>query len=261
MIGQEKIFKELSYISPQLEKGTSMNILLVAPSGYGKTSLGFYLLWFSHGNFWYYLPEKGEVRLHENKKFHFIDEIHTLDSFEWLYPLMDSEKYVFIFATNEYGDLPEPLWRRCIRFIFEPYTDEQIKFLVLDFLAKSDFIISENLAEKIASVCRRNPGVTKTVCQRLSYVFARDGIPDEERLENILNEVLGIKNKLTELDMRYLAALKILGQASLDRISIYSRIPKTVVLRDIEPYLLEQGIISVGSRGRKLMEDQNELRS
>src|SRR3990172_10525900 len=115
-IGQEHIMYQLGDIlTYTYETKKGINLLFRGASGYGKTELSKRCCKFLVGNGY-------EYSLGNNPKFdnkiwvHFIDEIHLMETPEILYPIMETEKYVFIFATNYDSILPEALVNRCKSF-------------------------------------------------------------------------------------------------------------------------------------------------
>lgn len=256
-IGQNNIVDELNIILPAIRNETvNLNILFRAPSRYGKTTLALLCLDFlGMNNSMIYFPSKGELntKFRENKRFHFIDEIHTLPEPEFLYPLMDSNKYTFFFATNESGSIKEPLANRCMQFNFTPYSPEEMQEIVRinlgDNRATNDMII------EISSRCRNSPGVAKLICRRLQFAFKRFGFPTSlEELRNIFDNYLDIREGgLTRQDVLYLEYLqRVGGISSLQNIIYGTHIDRDTVLREVEPLLLYQGKIKITSKGRSL---------
>lgn len=255
-IGQEHIRREIEYVMTEVLDGKNYNLLFRAPSGYGKTTLGLLVLSIlGLENSCYYVPDvNGEIGEFKNKKrFHFIDEIHTLKSQEILYPLMDTNKYTIILASNESGELKEPLINRCIPFIFTKYTEEDISIIVEHNLR--NFSLPKELINEIASRCRFNPRVTTILCKRLAYTFSYHGVPkDLSKLDEILSGILLVKKGgLTNLDEQYLEYLnRVGGIASLNTIISGIKLDRNLILFEIEPLLLYLGYIRITSRGREL---------
>jgi len=255
-IGQESIIGEIDTILPVIKNSEeNINILFRAASGYGKTTLAFLCLnYLGFDNSYMYLPEDGKLvpQFRRDKRFHFIDEVHTLESPEFLYPILDSGKYTFIFATNESGDLKEPLLNRCIQFIFSPYSEENITQIVRECLGEN---ISNEYVAEISSRSRLNPRVAKILCKRLNLIFKNRGVPQEmDDLRNLLTNFLNIKeggiNKLDEIYLEYLKSAG--GRSSLTNITWGSGIDRSTILREVEPFLLVKGIIRITSKGREL---------
>ena len=234
----------------------NFNILLRAPSGCGKTKLSFIMASFIGWNMsQYHLCYNDTINpeFSEEKRVHIIDEIHLLTEPEFLYPLLDSNKYLFILLTNESGSLKEPLINRCIHYIFSPYSIDEIEQIVGSVLKYLD----SNFIKIIASRCRNNPRIALTIVKRLDTIIKIKGIPtNEDELINILDNVLNIfSNGLTQNDYTYLNALEKITTGSLDTLCYLTRIDRDTVRRDIEPYLLYLGLIKITSRGRTIVND------
>jgi Holliday junction resolvasome RuvABC ATP-dependent DNA helicase subunit len=252
-IGQENIKTELNYILSDIRNGINHNILFRAPSGYGKTRLGF-LCMVSLGGLTecdYCIPKDGMIFFNEKKRIHFIDEVHTLANPEEIYPYLDSEKFTFFLMSNESGSLKEPLRRRCIQLIFSKYTDEELARIVDLYLPNSPEILIKNLIGF-------SPGEIKVICDRLSIISRNGNIQlNEENSLNLLNNILNIKDGLTNLEEVYMNYLRTVKISSLNNIIGSTHLDKETVLFEIEPRLLYNGLISITSRGRKIKE-QNE---
>jgi len=247
-INQEKIVTQLGYLQKEIEKGANFNILLRAPSGYGKTTLA---LKFLEGKDYIMYPP-GEGDFFTNIRFHFFDEAHTLKNFEFLYRFMDSKRYTIILATNLSGSLPEPIINRCINFVFEEYSSEHIKEILKSNL---EITLKEELIDFLSYQCRNNPRVTKMIAFRLSIICRYEGIPQTiEELEWCLNRIGIYRYGLNELDLRYLEFLQEVKISSLERLQRGTGLDRDTIINEIEPYLVKMGFIRISSRGREFTE-------
>jgi Holliday junction resolvasome RuvABC ATP-dependent DNA helicase subunit len=237
------------------ENNRNLNILLRAPSGYGKTTCGLIILQrLGIENAEYLLPNNDGTldNLNLGKRFHFIDEAHLIKEPERLYPLMDSSNYTFIIATNESGTLKEPLRNRCIQFIFSKYSFEELKLIVRENLGK--YNLSNEMIELITGRVKGNPRIAKIICTRLGYVFSGVGVPNDiNELIYILENILQIdENGITELDKIYLNYLQSCGGlAGINTLINGTHIDKETITGEIEPNLINLGLIQITSRGRK----------
>ncbi len=256
--GQDAIKRELNFLIKDIKnEDNNHNILFRAPSGYGKTTAAFMMIKVINDglkNFGYYTPDSdGNIpEICDFYRIHFIDEVHCLKHPEILYPLLDSGNYTFILASNESGDLKEPLKNRCIQFIFEPYTETDMFNIVNDILNR--YHLSEELIMEIAIRCKNIPRIAKIICERLVYVFNNYLVPNNiEELNSILQNILHIEQKgLTKQDLIYLDYLKNIENSSLQNIIYGTGIDRNTILTEIEPFLLHLGLISISSRGRKI---------
>lgn len=258
MVGQTRIKKELSYLIPPMRDGIGMNILLRGPSGYGKTHLAKIVAIMASGGdcnrctlYSHYSPdfilEEKELRY-----VNILDEIHKLDSPEFLYHFMDKEERCFILCTNEYGELKEPLQNRCLSFNFEEYSLEDSKELIKRIFKKKEIYLSDSHVQIIAKNSRGNPREIHNICKKLFYIFKADGIPNQDDLETIIETRLGIIGGLNRTDMRYLNFLREQRNASIETLARGLNVPKSYLLYEIEPFLLKQGMITISSKGRML---------
>lgn len=251
-MGQEKLKTELNYLCDDIEKGNHHNILFRAPSGYGKTILSFViannLIW---DNCYYQLPNEYGVYVDATKKLNIIDEVHTLKVPEMIYPDLDSKKTSFILCSNESGILKEPIRNRCIQFIFEPYTEINMKQIIENGLFQ--FNLPNIMITEIASRCKLVPRNAKVLCERLTYTFSNRGIPKSiEEMKDILENILQIKSGgLTNLDLRYINYMERVGRSSLQNICNSIGADKETVMTEIEPFLLYKNLIRITSRGRE----------
>lgn len=248
-VGQNRLCTELDILLPRLAEGMNTNILFRAPSGYGKTTLSFIMAnYIDKYGYYYYLPDSsGLVTLHTNKRLHIIDEVHTCKNQEYLYPFMDSDQYIFIFTTNETGELKEPLQNRCTNYIFEPYTDEELIQIINNILVDRPSFHFYNYFIQYT----RTPRVIVKLCQRLSVLFKYYGVPeDEQQFINIFEGILNIREGLDQEQMRYIQFLRSVGSASLDLISNAIRVDKATIKRDIEPGLIYKNLLTISSKGR-----------
>ena len=246
-INQKRIITQLNYLEKEIKEGANFNILLRAPSGYGKTTLA---LKFLEGRDYIIYPVAKRIEFFStNKRFHLFDEAHTIKNFESIYKFMDSKRYTVIFATNLSGSLPEPVINRCINLIFESYTNEHIKeILKLNLTVE----LGEKLINFLSHKCKNNPRIAKRIASQLSIICKYNKIPRTTgELEQYL-EAIGIyKYGLNELDVKYLEFLQEVKVSSLERIQRGTGLDRDTIINEIEPYLIRKDFIRVSSRGRE----------
>lgn len=259
-VGQFRIKRELEILIADINLGHNHNILFRAPSGYGKTRLALICLKLleNYGTGMYYLPSPDGLNLVPNfsrtRKIHIIDEAHKLKSQENLYPLMDCGEFTFFILTNESGELKEPLSNRCIQFIFDPYTLDDLTYMTACQLREFNF--PEALTNEIGKKCI-HPREVKIMCERLVPIFRAYKIPRTvEEMNEIISEFLRIDlDGLDESERNYLSFLRrIGGRASLDTLTNGTRIDKATILRDVEPKLIYLDKIRITSKGRVINE-------
>jgi Holliday junction resolvasome RuvABC ATP-dependent DNA helicase subunit len=255
-IGQDRIRRELYYLLREIKNGENYNILFRAPSGHGKTRLATILLNEIGEKYNYYLPNKRYVSIDEKVRCHFIDEIHILKVPEILYPIMDKRDHLIVLASNESGDLKEPLINRCIPFIFDPYTDGEIAQIITNDMRKWNF--NSELIWELVRVVKRNPRNAKVLVARLNYILNNVPMPKSvQQLRDLLLSVMNIENGMTAFERRYLSYLEVAGgQSSLNRIIYGTRLDENTIIREIEPALIQMGRIRITSRGRELLDGE-----
>lgn len=252
IIGQEKIKQEITRFIIACKKGENFNFLLVGPSGYGKTHLA-RVLYNILGveNTIEYNPEN--VIIDDSFKIQYIDEVHIVKTPEYLYPFMDKNQYIFLLGTNLPGLLKEPLKNRCIVIYLDNYTDNELGQIIKNHLKGR---IPDNFANILGSVSRGNPRIAKLVGTRYRLIVQEKGTPrDENELEQLLNDLYINREGYTDMDNVYLNFLQKVGRASLKTISSATRLDESIILNDIEPFLINKGSIQITSRGRTYVKD------
>lgn len=252
-IGQVKIKRELHALMSEIKRGENYNILLVAPSGFGKTTLAYRML-SSVPYDQCDISGPPDFEFNQNVRFHLLDEIHELSSPEVLYPYMDSRLYTIILASNETGALKEPLVNRCIPLIFERYSNIEMKGIIYSNLPS----IKEEFAVELVKYSKHNPRVATMLCRRLEYVFDSTGMPNTiDELRQVMYDILNIsEDGFGPLERRYVDYLRSVGgSASLSLVTNGTRIDQRTIERDIEPLLVLQGILRIGHKGRSLINE------
>ena len=257
-IGQDKIIKELDAISYNLKRNRreSVNIMLRGPAGCGKTLLASIFCKNIGGDFAYHLVNKEFImpRKSSYKRSHILDEIHNMKKFEVLYPLLDSGKYVLVFCTTEFGDLPDPLTSRCLIYNFAEYTDEQLAKIVLNYSREIKLNMAMDTAFMIAKRAGGSPRKAKNYTKRIKFIIHRGyNHMTIKGVGNAFEDIGVLDGGYTDIDISYLKFLAGIGQASLKVISRTIGIDENTILNEIEPFLLENGHITISSRGRKFL--------
>lgn len=203
----------------------------------------------------------------------FIDEIHNLNdkACEWLYTVMEDFKYyekvgssvitkniskITIFgASTCIGRLPEPLKARFkFRAEFVPYTDEELCDIV-ELVCKSyNFKLSRALAHIISKTCRLTPRlvVSRTEWIR-DYMIANNlrKISHKDVIDIIALQGID-ENGFTNSDHEYLNIVEQYGPISINQIASKMNTDRDTVINDIEPYLVNCGLIEITTKGRIL---------
>ena len=252
-IGQNRINMELDMILPQLvEKDIpNVNFLLRGKSGYGKTTLGLGICNFlSKGEFQYMIGDNIS-RLDTEFRIIFIDEVHLLEIPEVLYPTLDKKENIFIFASNEFANLKEPLVNRCIVYTFEDYNEMELKEIAKLNLTNNNY--TDEMLSLICSSSNNNPRKIRNLCGRLNAMGNKISINNIEELDYVVEKIIGIVDGLDPMCLKYLEILERLSTSSLENISRITGISKTTIQTEIEPVLLYKNRISITSKGRSFI--------
>lgn len=268
-VGQHKIKTELTAIVKSLAyDNNSVNILIRGPAGSGKTFLCLMFLIVVCGNeFSKQVPSKNsnnfifQDALTELRG-HFVDEVHVIKDFTTMYPLMDCNKYVFVFATNEYGELPDAFLSRCIVFNMEKYSDGEIVKIIINHTKLAKFILTNESANVIASVSRGSPRNAKLIFKRLRFLMTGGYCKNNEKSIIASLKDIGIyKGGYTDIDIRYLQALSKLKTASLLTLSRNLGVDKNTLSNEIEPFLLSKGHILLTRSGRQFVSFSEDFKN
>lgn len=244
IIGQEKIINTV--VSIVLKSKPPFRFLFIAPSGWGKTYIAGAIIKlikqkhsgkiikFSTGELFEKYIMEHELRPQEHIIL-FVDEIHTVQNYEILYPLFENNNISIIVATNT-GDLPEPLINRFVEISFEPYTNKE-------------------LAQMVKIWCKCNP--PEKDVEKL--IKSSGGVPRQLKSLTVLYTIMGdkifkdyLQDGLSPQEITYIKALKQLGgKSSLARIKSLTTF-STQYLNRIESSLIQKGVIEITHSGRKL---------
>lgn len=252
-IGQEHIMPALgdNLVNTYMNK-TGIALLFRGASGYGKTELAKRSCNFLVGRDYQWCLGNA-FEFDEKVWVHFIDEIHLMKEPETLFPLIDSGKFVFVFATNYDSVLPEALVNRCQSYIFTEYSDLE---LIEIFKVHSTKDFSNQVIQHVINVSNRNPRVMiKTFLHNMEIHFSHEDLvtkSDQEIIEET-DKLHGIVGEMDKISRQYLEVLKNLGgRASINVIEMTLKLDVNTIKYTIEPALLYKGLIKITSRGREL---------
>ncbi len=216
----------------------------------------------------------------------FIDEIHALDRAvaECLYAAMEDRvidlparkhvirvplpKFTLLGATTHAGKLPKPLLDR-FGFVWQlkPYTLSEMTRVVARSAAKIGVVIDEAGAVVIARASRSTPRIANRLLRRVRDVAsnaAADGALVVGSFEDLtcgngtINaplalvalSQLGIDHLgLDDLDRRYLTAV-LSRPVGIEAICAELAEDRSTIEDAVEPFLLQAGLVTRGSKGR-----------
>jgi Holliday junction DNA helicase RuvB len=169
---------------------------------------------------------------------------------------MELPSFTFIGATTSTGLLLEPLLNRFIyRYVLENYSIDDLTKIILVNSKKLDLDIPEISAKIIAGTCR---GTGRTSVNRLQWIsdyMTANNISQisPSEVQKAL-AMCGIGLDGTEPDDRkYLEVLSKLKSASLNTLSSALSIDVDTIQNNIEPFLIEKGLIKKTTKGRQLI--------
>ena len=296
--GQHQIVSELKvYIfSAKKQKTCLDHILLIGPSGMGKTSLA------------YVLSEEMKAKIRvinapmiatiqdlveilatiKENEILFIDEIHRLDRKieEILYSVMDDyiihltykseektkvmsiklPKFTLIGATTLEGYLSVPLRDRfAIKFHFEPYTEEDLKNILLSSAAKFNVNFSDNESPYFfVRRVKNNPRNLNNLLKRLSdyCLYLDKKVANLTLLKDFFAFIKIDEYGLTLFDRKIIKTLyEVFISEPVSLESLASVLNENVInlKENYEPYLVTIGIIARTRRGRMLTKKGQEF--
>lgn len=254
-VGQRHILKQLQVILPTVfAEKTGTSILFRGPSGHGKTELATQCATFlSNGQYQECLGNN--FQFDPSKWVHFVDEIHLMEHHEVLYPIIDEGKHVFFFCTNYDASLPEAMSNRCINFLFAPYSEDELRFLID---SRSKYYYPDAVKDHIIDLAGRNPRIIiKTFLSNMEMYWRVSGeLPENLSDEKIIVRIDDLHDIVDGLDKNcrdYIRILRELGGRAASKLLASSlRLDENTVKYSIEPILLYKNMIKISSRGREL---------
>lgn len=251
VIGQTHWISTMVVLMDSMADGDPNNILIVGPSGYGKTFIGTLML-----NYAFRYVRKEETQIVNcgdrfelpNKSGILYDEAHLIETPESLYRFMDSKQHSIIFTTNYWQLLTEPLKNRCIQIQLSKYTFTDLVNIVTRTFIDNNIEINNDIIYEIARRCRNTPRIAVEISKLFGKFSEKNPVSN---VNDTLNSLGIFENGLRTFDLEYLDAIKSLGgQASLTRIEGLTGFPRLFIETQIEPLLLELNLIEITGRGR-----------
>lgn len=241
-IGQKKVQKQLDEYFKSIAQGNNIHLMVLAPSGYGKTAMTEFYVRKHIKNYSISIPDK----IIKISQVTIIDEAHTLQNPERFYPIMDKKLYSFVFCTNIADSIPDALITRTVQIYFENYTEEEIGGIFRTHFPKLSKEFATSLAEKFLL----NPRITHETANKLVY-YKKKKVLSEKEIEEALKELgYNVFDPPTETYVRTL--LEIGKPVSEHMIKRAIPVPHALVKNYIEPFLFRYGYLEITSKGRVL---------
>jgi Holliday junction DNA helicase RuvB len=270
-ISQEKAKDKAKLTIELINKGFPRHFLLMGNAGFGKTTLAGIIAKKLGFNFNVYVGSNFEIDtlnefLVKNQDSDlpnvlFIDEIAELDKqvLTYMLPIMEDfklkglnlRKFILIGATTDTWVLS----KRCQPFLdrihckiyLEDYNAEDIKKLIIQY---NDQIHRANISLEDYDTISKNVRYTPRLAISLFDYFVACG-----NLEKVLKMNRIIKDGLDDIDVRILQNLNSTNDKPVgaEAISIIANMTRQEYQELREPYLIRQGLISRGSRGRLIL--------
>lgn len=229
------------------------NIMIDGPYGTGKTTLARLVLRAYNGQD-AVLDAASVNRTLPSKGVLIIDEIHNLNSdvADSLNILIDEGKIHIIGCTTNPGALPSAFRSRFRSIHLEPYSVNDIQTILAHATDKKGKTYLESRLSNIAARSRFNPRVGLLY---LATIFDWMAVNHQTSIEHyIIDEVfvrLGVDRLgYTKRDRQYLAAIPEDRAVGIQYISAVTSIDTVTIETEIEPYLMQTGLIDRTARGR-----------
>ena len=282
-IGQEPAKSLIRLLIKEiLEIGKYRHILISGTMGHGKTTLAFVLAKQLGFEINYFIAraftrENLRVFLHKNQaskipQILMLDEIHGLGKskidpvdFEYFYPILedmqlpnsdiDLKPFIVMGATTELDYLQKnypPFVGRFVNLQLEPYNANDIKLILKEYNKQ---VYQKDISEEDFDLLSRNARYNPRTARLLFDLFIASGSVDEVLKCNRI-----IKNGLTTQDIRILEHLvEVKGVVGCETLAIIGYTDTETYKTLIEPYLIQEGLITKRPRGREATNKARQL--
>ena len=164
--------------------------------------------------------------------------------------------FTLIACTTELGGLELPMRNRFqIQIHLHSYNDDDMSIIVKNCYRAMNVDIDDNCAAIIARSCRGVPRIANSYVRRIydMALVTNDGKITKDVIEDAF-ELMDInKYGLSKMDMDYLTYLARVHKAvGVDTIATALGTDRLSLESTVEPYLIKQGMIVKGARGRSI---------
>lgn len=184
-----------------------------------------------------------------------VDEIHTIPDEEWLLGVMDRGNQTILGATTTAGSLSGPLRSRFVSLVLQPYTEEELRKIVIGASKNLKYNCPDYVAKEVAKRGKTIARVALFLFKRVYDRIVLSGNVSPELLKGWFTEMKIDSDGLDNADRAYLSCLsdKPVGLQNLSAVTGFDRI---TIEETIEPYLLTKGFVKRTPRGRILGDKQ-----
>lgn len=215
----------------------------------------------------------------------FVDEAHSLssDCQELLYPALDKyaipavdiatgkvqstdwvtiPPFTLIAATDQPGLLCNALKQRLgMQYTLQPYCLIEMRQIVFNYARECALLLNQQAATRLAEASRGIPRKARHILNSLKATLKDTQVEITKPAIIRHLKLIGIDDhNLNDLDRRYIRAVGLAdGSISINNLATIIGTDEASVMREIEPYLMDQGLITIQSRGRSLTRTGREL--
>jgi Holliday junction DNA helicase RuvB len=234
------------------------NILMTGAYGHGKTTLAKLVIQ-RHGKRVQIVDGSNVATtvIPSTTTVYIVDEAHNIppqlaDTYNIL---IDAGQLRMIACTNKPGLLPAPFRSRFRTIYLTDYVVEDIKAIVINAAKRAKAEISDEAAIALASRSKLNPRNALSLLDFIREISVMESTTDVAITEKAALAGVAQLNidplGLTEIDRKYLGLLKPDGGAiGLNYISSVLSIDTDTIQEEIEPYLIQLGLVERTPRGR-----------
>ena len=166
-------------------------------------------------------------------------------------------QFTLILATNEPGGVKRALRSRLTRSEFDRYTQAELKAIAERVARDSDVNLTPQAASLLAQVAQGSPRIIARRVQNLKHFWPDGRSLSKDHVRTFLCSEGVDERGLTahqQLYLRHLAAMPA-DQCNVERLAIKIGCDAVNVRQEIEPFLIEQGLVDPTSRqGRGITE-------
>lgn len=161
-------------------------------------------------------------------------------------------------ATTDDGKLTKPFRDRFkIKFIFEPYKDDDMESIVRFHAIKNALAVTNGAVTNITKRSRGVPRVMVNYLETIRDIQLAEGAPViDDDLTNFAFDTIGIDDTgLSKTEIKILKSLHNAGSpVGLDNLSIMTNESNKAISQTIEPFLIRRGLIVRTGKGRTITE-------